>query len=700
MKSDVPQAIRHPSRKGCWFWAGWEPDRYYQRIGARATPFFGNGDWIKDWRARLESKDCLEAVRDAGGSILITRFSKGFGRTVDGRDWDSLKCFVERAHSLGLKVWGYLQGQSLFGEFIFPENPEAVEWVSRTFDGKPQTWGVAYNRFAPCLSSGGYLEMVKQIVAEGVSRIRLDGIHIDNIYYKHCYCPRCKSLFREWLAARGDLECITGIECADFVEPPPLADDADMLPDPLAILWIEFGVQQRMHFLKVIRKTLKTIDPQAHLTGNPSFLRSYASRLSQGYDVALEAEVFDSICIENGNRSRFVDGTLSTQADKHLMAEAAGLRTWVTSWSAKKEGGYEPPPDVRSLWVGLAEEFSFHHAYLGNNWALRPLGDAEGLWMDSPLWGEFQKAMRYFCDLDEILAGETFRQWGELALYVDTRTLSFCPASDSRILQAFMEQMLLRRIPFKIIFQGQNPPPETCEVLIAGQRSLSSSELNRFTESGLCLLGDCALFDEWMIWRGTGNRRRLLKRKNINIHPFPLAQWLGQNEPSAKHFQGHSLSFSAEGRKQLAGFFDELTARQSIRITAPEGVLANVEISTEGRLLIHLRDLRQDSGGVRGDEVQLSIRAKILEAEGFSPEWTPGMILEGTYKDQITTMYILDFQHYAAMLLQPVMGQSHAFCAAVSVRPDSPERTADVTRASIEARKRHTKSMVTRNRPV
>lgn len=651
MKSDVPQDISHTSRKGCWFWAGWEPDRYYQRIGARPTLFFGNGDWIRDWRMRLEGEDCLEAVRDAGGSILITRFSKGFGRTVDSRDWDSLQRFVERAHSLDLKVWGYLQGQSLFGEFIFPENPEAMDWVSRTFDGRPQTWGVAYNRFAPCLSSGGYLEMVNQIVAEGVSRIGLDGIHIDNIYYKHCYCPRCKSLFREWLVARGDLEGITGIERADFVEPPPLPGDADMLPDPLAILWIEFGVQQRMGFLKAIRKTLKTINPQACLTGNPAFLRSYASRLSQGYDVALEAEVFDSVCIENGNRSRFVDGRLFTQADKHLMAEAAGLRTWVTSWSSKKGGGYEPPPDACSLWIGLAEEFSFHHAHLGNNWALRPLGDAEGLLMDLPLWGEFQRAMRYFRGLEEILAGETFRQWGELALYVDTRTLSSCPASDSRILQAFMEQMLLRRIPFKMIFQGQNPPPETREVLIAGQRSLSSSELNRFTELGLSLVGDCALFDEWMIWRGAGNRQRLLNRKNINIHPFPLAQWLVQSDPSAKHFQGHSLSFSAEGRKQLSGFFDELAARQSLQITAPEGVLANVEVSAKGRLLIHLRDLRPDSGEVRGGEVQISIRAKVLEAEGFSPEWVPGMILEGTGNDGVTTMHVPAFQHYAALLL-------------------------------------------------
>lgn len=644
-----------PHLKDCWFWAGWEPDRYYRRIGARGTPFFGNGDWIADWRARLESADCLEAVRDAGGTILITRFSKGFGPAVDSKDWDSLRSFVKLAHEYDLKVWGYLQGQSLFGEFIFPEKPEAAEWIARAFDGSRRTWGGATNRFAPCLGSGGYREMAETLVEQGLSRVGLDGLHLDNSYYSHCYCPRCKELFREWLAVRGDLERLTGIEHPDFVEPPPLCPDADILPDPLAILWIEFGVRQRLDFLKALRKKIKQTAPHAHFTGNPAFLRSYAPHLTHGYDPALEAGVFDSVCVENGNRPRFADGILFTQADKHLMAEAAGLRTWITSWSPKKDGSYGPPPDAQSLWAGVAEEFSFHHAYLGNNWALRPLGDAEGLLMDSPQWDEFQNAVRWFRDLDEKRGGETCRQWGELAVYVDSRALSLCPASDGLVLQAVIEQLLHRRIPFKIVFPGQPLPPETRTVLIAGQRAFATQELKRLAAQPhieILLLGDCAIYDEWMVPRGAANRRRLLDAENIRSFsfPLPLSRWIERGTASAKYFRGKTPSFSAGGRAALVGFFDSLAVGRSVQITAPAGVLANVEILGESQLWIHIRDLRENATRIESGEVKIKLRTGIPDLPAFSPEWKPGFALPGSVSEGTTTFHLPMFRHYAGLL--------------------------------------------------
>lgn len=591
-------------------------------------------------------------MRDAGGTILITRFSKGFGPAVDSRDWDSLRRFVKLAHECDLKVWGYLQGQSLFGEFLFPEKPEAEDWVARAFDGSRRTWGGSYNRFAPCLSSEGYREMTEMLVEHGLSRVGLDGLHLDNSYYAHCYCPRCKELFREWLAARGDLERLTGIERPDFVEPPPLHPDADILPDPLAILWIEFGVRQRLNFLKALRKKIKQTAPHAHFTGNPAFLRSYAPRLTHGYDPALEAEVFDSVCVENGNRPRFAAGVLFTQADKHLMAEAAGLRTWVTSWSPKKDGSYGPPPDAQSLWAGLAEEFSFHHAYLGNNWAFRPLGDAGRLLMDSPQWDGFQNALRWFRDLDETRGGEMFRQWGELAVYVDIGALSLCPASDCRVLQAVIEQLLLRRIPFKIALSGQPLPPETRAVLIAGQRALAAQELQRLAAQPrieLLLLGDCATYDEWMVPRGAANRRRLLEAGNVRSFPFPLARWIERGAASAKYFRGKTPSFSAEGRAALAEFFDSLAASQSVQITAPAGVLANVEILDESQLWIHIRDLRENAERVESGEVEVKLRAEIPDFPAFSPEWKPGFALAGSVREGTTAFRLPTFRHYAGL---------------------------------------------------
>lgn len=646
-------------RRECWFWAGWEPDRYYRRIGARSTLYFGNGDWIADWRAKLEGRACLKALQEAGGSLLITRFYKGFGLAVERKEWDSLKRFVELAHAHGIKVWGYLQGQSLFGEFLFNEQPEARDWVARSHDGTQKHWAGAYNRFAICLTSPEYLKMLESVVREGLKHVNLDGFHMDNNYYSHCYCSRCKRLFREWLSARGDLETLTGIEKADCVEPPPLSQEAEMLPDPLAILWIEFGVQQRLKFMKAIRRHIKQIKQEAGFTGNPAFMRSFASRLTYGFDPALEREAFDSVCIENGNRPRFSEGVLFTQADKHLIAEAGSLRTWVTSWSPAKSG-YEMPLDAQGIWAGLAEEFSFSNALLGNNWALRPVGDGGAFLKEkhATQWAEFEIAAQYFKDLEIELGAEPRCQWGEIVLYVDTRSLSLCPASDAHVLQALMARLFLKQTPFKVIFQGQPIPKEAHTVLICGQRSLKASEFECLaafvarSNRQLWLLGECGVVDEWFVPRGVENHKKLVNRANVRSIPLPLHQWTEGGPSGGRHFQGTTPSFSEEGVVKLDRVLKELARRQSIQITAPYGILVNVESMGDSVHLLHLRDLREGKTQVNEREVRVTLKRKIREVKGFSRGWDSALNLLPEESHGVAEICVPEFHHYACLSIE------------------------------------------------
>lgn len=246
----VRQRQKETGKRGCWVWAGWEPDRFYKRVGANSTSYFGNGDWIPSWRNRIESDEMLRKLADQGATVLITRFFKGMGPEVEKADWPRLAEFVERANRHHLDVWGYMQGLGIFGEFVFPVRPEAREWVARDFSGNAQTWAGVYYRFAPCLGNAGYQAYVKDILTEGVGNIGLNGIHLDNSYYKHCYCTNCRQEFRKWLEERGDLEIRTGIPSADAVEPPPpVSPDMSVIPDPLVQLWIEFGVLKRLEFL-------------------------------------------------------------------------------------------------------------------------------------------------------------------------------------------------------------------------------------------------------------------------------------------------------------------------------------------------------------------------------------------------------------------------------------------------------------------
>lgn len=602
--ADAPSAVSPPLRptlRGCWFWAGWEPDRYYRRIGARKTPYFGNGDWVAGWRENLESAANLETLARAGVSVLVTRFYKGFGPEIEREDWPSLREFVRRAHDHNLAVWGYVQGQSLFGEFLFNERPEASDWIARTVQGEPQHWAGAYNRYAPCLTSPAYRDMIEEVVVEGLRSVELDGIHMDNNYYRHCYCPRCKDLFRQWLTARGDLELRTGIRSADFVEPPPLSGESVLVPDPLALLWMEFGVQKRLEFMQAIQGRIREVKPDAAFAGNPAFLRTYASRLTHGLDPVREGTACDSLCIENGNQPRMDGEKLFTQADKHLFAEAAGLRTWVTSWRPG-DFGSSPPSTEAEIWAGLAEEFSFAHVYLGNNWALRPAANGNKLLREhlDGNWRIFCQAARFFQDLETRLGPVPRHQWGEIGLYVDARALSICPQPDAVLLQVFLLGLVRANLPVKILLQGQSFPEEMHTVLLFQQQALEDGELDRLTgfaaaaHRELWVIGSNGNYDEWCVPRGQTRQTEWLARPQVRRFPISAGQWLRQEGNSAQYFKGQSPMLQETGREELRGILAELGARQQFRIEAPDGVLSNVETHGPHGWVVHLRNLRAE----------------------------------------------------------------------------------------------------------
>jgi hypothetical protein len=647
--------------RGCWFWAGWEPDRYYRRIGARKTPYFGNGDWVGAWRERLESAAFLESLSKSGATTLVTRFYKGFGPEIEREDWPSLQAFVGRAHAAGLQVWGYLQGQSLFGEFLFNERPEAASWIARDISGAPLLWAGAYNRYAPCLNNPAYREMMENVVDEGLRRVGLDGIHMDNNYYRHCYCGRCKELFREWLTERGELELRTGIPVADSVEPPPLPAEAGLLPDPLAILWIEFGVRTRLRFLQAIRAKVRQSKPGATLSGNPAFLRTYASRLTHALDPSCEGEACDSLCIENGNQPRLENGRLYTQADKHLFSEAAGLKAWVSSW---RPGQYDssPPEGADEIWAGLSEEFSFSHVLLGNNWALRPSGEESELLLD-PLaasWSTFVEATQFFQNLEQKLSGPARRQWGEVALYVDARALAVCPGSDARIVQAFLHNALAGNLPIKIILQDQPVPAETHTILLVQQRALETREMNRLAgemsrrQGGeIWVIGECGHYDEWCVPRSRHRMQSWSQLPNVRAFPIRSESWLDPSVASSQYMKGQSPLLTEIGRKEFAHIFSSLEGRQIVHVEGGLGLLSNVEKTEKRGWFVHLRSF-ETAPGASGAFIRLKSEYFTPgSAVAFSPQCPDGQTIPVDAKEGEWTVAVPPFAHYAGIQILP-----------------------------------------------
>jgi hypothetical protein len=324
----------------------------------------------------------------------------------------------------------------------------------------------------------------------------------------------------------------------------------------------------------------------------------------------------------------------------------------------------------QSIWGGLAEEFSFHNAYLGNNWALRPRGDEGALMKDGlqEQWQEFEAALHYFQKLEGELASPQRQQSGEVALYVDTRSLSLCPSADAHVLQAFMALLLLKRVPFKIIFQGQPIPEEAHTILICGQRSLDAVEVDRLAVQSerkcqeVWLLGDAGAFNQWLVLRGGANRKKLLQRANFRSFPMPLIQWVERGPASKKYFSGKTPSFTQEGQAALEPLLERLAGRQQINISAPDGILANIELAAGDRLLIHLRDLREGHTKVNHEEVRVRLEGTVPEVLGYSPAWPGPTQLSVVQKNGDTLISLPEFRHYACLVFsRPSQPQRSSF---------------------------------------
>lgn len=584
----------------CWTFAGWEPDRQYRRMGGRGLAFTGDGAWRDAWRARVTSRENARFMAECGITVAMTHFYKGFGVQAEAAEWGRLREFIANCYAEGVKVWGYVQGRSLFLETLLAERPDAEGWAARDWGGALQTWGGSYYRAAPCLTSRGYLDYMKEVVRIGLEDIGLDGIHNDNSYYRHCWCERCARLFRLWLDARPDLEERTGLPSAAHVQPPPLLEGWHRL-DPLQQLWAEFGAENRFAFLRQLREVARAAKSGAPYETNPAFPKvgPYKTRLC--VDPSREAEVCDVVCAENSNLARMEGGFPVSQAEAFLHGDAGGYHVLATAWTHGPDG-LAPSDAPGLLWAGLAEEFSHHAAMLGNNWLLRPALDGERVLGDDPVRREAHaSAVRFFRGLHKRLALGQRCQWGELAVYVEPDALSHDEAGFLAF-RALVAWSLMRRVPLVFAYPGR-PVPESARALLVCQQSwLSDGRLEELAASAtsgrapVLLAGLTGRFDErglarnesdWQAWR---QKPGFVADAGRPLRWGAAAGGLAMARPTEECFG------------EMNALLDKACWAPRLSVEAPPHVLLNAEVAQDGRLLVHLRDQggsEEALGGVR-----------------------------------------------------------------------------------------------------
>ena len=277
----------------------------------------------------------------------------------------------------------------------------------------------------------------------------------------------------------------------------------------------------------------------------------------------------------------------------------------------------------------------------------------------------FREARTFFSDLDELVACDSRRTWAEVAVLHDPFSASLFGNGEIRLNLALHQYLLRRGIPFHIVLPGK-PLPESARVLVAFHvGALSAERLAEMKEFALrpdCqvwMAGHTAQTDEWFIPRNTSDLEALRRSPGFTFtrglgdtwqeaftHPLVL-----QSSPES-YFGKRDISLESADDVAFDQFFGTEAFRPVIHFKRPENVLVHSQITSDGRLLLHLRDQSGGCEWISGIQV-------IFES-GFPTIQEASIVLPGSGDEFLSVncngdqrvVNLQPFQYFALVILK------------------------------------------------
>ena len=316
-----------------WTFGAHEPYTMYRRVGRHCTGGIdGNAQWVQEWLDWFDEKS-PEVMQELGLNFLHSRFYKGMGWEVEKKDFPNVQKFVRNCHAHGVKALAYVQFSTLYPEVMRHEIPDIDNWASIDYLGRKNLYG-GYNgqyfRWAPCLTCREWEEYIKRMCTIALTDGGFDGIMFDNVFDYPCYCERCLKEFRAYLAKIEDPAKRFGFDDLSFMLLPRL-DMARLqkmdFKEPVLQAWtlwrcgVMNGVMQRF------RAHIKSVKPDAIVSGNPSPYRSRARFASHAQNMAELCKAFDFIIMQNANFPEVrADGSIANRVRDLKYAQDMGQR--------------------------------------------------------------------------------------------------------------------------------------------------------------------------------------------------------------------------------------------------------------------------------------------------------------------------------------------------------------------------------------
>ena len=289
-----------------WTFGAHEPYTMYRRVGNHCTGGIdGNALWVKDWLDWFD-EHAPEKMEELGLNFLHSRFYKGMGWEREKDDFPNVKKFVRNCHAHGVKALAYVQFCTLYPELMRKEIPAIDDWASVDWQGKKNLWGGQYFRWTPCLNCREWEDYIKRMCTIALAEGGFDGIMFDNVFDYPCYCRRCEKAFRSYLAKMPEAARVRRFGFADVSSAllPRMGRDRMHhldTKDPVFQAWALWRCETMNGVMSRFRAHIKSVKPDAIVSGNPSPYRSRARFLDLAQNMAELCKAFDFIIMQNAN---------------------------------------------------------------------------------------------------------------------------------------------------------------------------------------------------------------------------------------------------------------------------------------------------------------------------------------------------------------------------------------------------------------
>ena len=470
--------MRKEFQNWLWTYGSHEPMSMFLRGRRLWTAGLKGGSlWAPKWHHDYDSQDNIRKMAELGMNVLLSRFYKGMGWDFEAADFPAVQQFARDCHTEGIKVLAYVQFGTLYFEVMRNEIPDLEDWAALDINGRPIPYiddPVDYYRWMPCLTQEKYPAYLEKVLKIGIEQADFDGFLLDNCLGSACYCPRCVSKFREYLAENYD-PADFGLPNFRYVAPPSEeACAAAEWEDPVLIAWKKFHAQLHYDLFMRLRDYVKRLAPDKLFTANVPAGRRYSAFRHWGQDYKRLLDCFDMVMDQNGNEPKLLDnGAVVSRVRSAMFAEALNKDVFVNT-----DGGAEPDAVYPETYSASIMDAKVFQSITTDRIIMTP--ERNGV----PRWKLYPERVRLLRQYETV--AERFHQdfyapnYAPVALLYSTVSQHLSTASFHALLSA--EEVLLRlHIPYRLVISDGKEfsvPADCRQLLIFGAKCLSEAELS------------------------------------------------------------------------------------------------------------------------------------------------------------------------------------------------------------------------------